>query len=123
VGWPCIRAIVAQRIMPGVLDRVLARTGFSSQQTDEPAHPDAPQISGTRSDWGAHGRFDRQAHSRSRAASLARTRRISPSPTRAHSEKNRHTDINQHRTDERFDLEVTQSVGSGGSMPAPARRH
>jgi hypothetical protein len=86
IGWPCIRAIVAQRIMPGVLDRVLARTGFSSQQTDEPARPDAPTnlwdpVTG---DWGAHGRFDRQAHDRSPTVRLVRARDALLQATGAH---------------------------------------
>jgi short-subunit dehydrogenase len=76
VGWSCIRAIVANRIMPGILDRVLARTGFDSQQTSEPAKPDRPAnlwepVPG---DWGAHGRFDDRAKKTSTAARLARAR-------------------------------------------------
>ena len=36
------RAIVANKIAPGVLDHLLARNGFASQQTDEPHDAGAP---------------------------------------------------------------------------------
>ena len=76
VGWSAIRAIVAQRFMPDVLDRVLARTGYSSQQTQQPADPERPYnlwrpVDG---DWGAHGRFDDEAKTRSATAIAARVR-------------------------------------------------
>ena len=76
VGWSAIRAIVAQRFMPDVLDRVLARTGYSSQQTQERANPDRPYnlwepVDG---DWGAHGRFSDQAKTRSATAIAAQVR-------------------------------------------------
>jgi hypothetical protein len=53
--------------MPGVLDRYLARTGYKSQQTDEPEDPNRPHnlwepVPG---DFGAHGNFDSRAHDRS----------------------------------------------------------
>jgi short-subunit dehydrogenase len=76
IGWSCIRAVVANRLMPDVLDRVLARTGFDSQQTREPADPDRPAnlwqpVAG---DFGARGRFDKGAKASSVSASLARAR-------------------------------------------------
>ncbi len=62
--------VLANRLVPGILDRYLARTGFDSQQTSEPeslARPDnlwqpQDQLSGT--DHGAHGEFDDKAHPR-----------------------------------------------------------
>ncbi len=65
VGGSAFEAIVANKWMPGLLDRWLARTGFASQQTDEPEDPtradnlwqDVP------GDYGAHGRFDDRARS------------------------------------------------------------
>jgi NAD(P)-dependent dehydrogenase (short-subunit alcohol dehydrogenase family) len=77
VGLPTVAAIVGQSLAPGLLDRYLARTGYYSQQTDDPASPvrrdnlDAP-LPG---DLGAHGRFDARAHGRSPQALLSRHRR------------------------------------------------
>ena len=36
VGWPTIRAVVGDRLFPGLLDRYLAEFGYRAQQTDEP---------------------------------------------------------------------------------------
>jgi NADP-dependent 3-hydroxy acid dehydrogenase YdfG len=68
VGWPTVKAIVADRIIPGLLDRYLATRGYDSQQTDEPRPPDQPHnlwepLPGDR---GAHGAFG----DRARAGSL-----------------------------------------------------
>lgn len=63
VGWPTVKAIVGNKIAPGVGDWYLARAGYRAQQTDEPADPDRPHnlwepVPG---DHGAHGVFDRRA--------------------------------------------------------------
>lgn len=43
VGGPTVMAIVGQKIIPGLLDRYLGRTGYKSQQIpNEPKDPDAP---------------------------------------------------------------------------------
>jgi len=68
VGSSTLLAVVASKLMPGVLDRYLARTGYGAQQTDEPEDPDRPYnlwqpVAG---DHGAHGRFDDRARSGSR---------------------------------------------------------
>ena len=43
VGSPTVNAIVAQRFVPGLLDRYLGKTGYKSQQiANEPRDPDAP---------------------------------------------------------------------------------
>ena len=61
VGLPTIKAIVAQRIVPGLLDKYLGDTGYESQQLkDEPRDPDAPNnlyeyVPGVHS---ARGKFD-----------------------------------------------------------------
>ncbi|HZC25725.1 MAG TPA: SDR family oxidoreductase [Actinopolymorphaceae bacterium] len=71
VGISTVGTIVADKIAPGVLDRYLARTGYSSQQTDSPHDPRLPgnlvepADDETGEDHGAHGRFDEQAHGRS----------------------------------------------------------
>ena len=63
VGWPSARAILANKIAPGLLDRYLAGAGYSGQLTNEKLTPDAPDnldrpLPGDR---GAHGRFDERA--------------------------------------------------------------
>jgi short-subunit dehydrogenase len=60
LGWSAAKAIAANRLIPRLLDRYLAREGFASQQTGEPEEPDRPNnlwrpVPG---DVGAHGRFD-----------------------------------------------------------------
>jgi NAD(P)-dependent dehydrogenase (short-subunit alcohol dehydrogenase family) len=67
VGGSTAATIVANAVIPGLLDRYLGRTGFRSQQTDEQEDPTRPfnlwePVSG---DKGAHGRFDRKSHGRS----------------------------------------------------------
>ena len=69
VGSTTAATIAANAVAPGLLDRYLARTGFDSQQRDEPQDRDAPDNlfdpadrSGAH-DFGAHGDFDDQAHS------------------------------------------------------------
>jgi NAD(P)-dependent dehydrogenase (short-subunit alcohol dehydrogenase family) len=87
VGASTVATIVANKFAPGLLDSYLARTGYSSQQTDQNAtpHPDnlhSPADASGGKDYGAHGVFDSRAHSRSaqqwlasRAASLVARRR------------------------------------------------
>jgi NAD(P)-dependent dehydrogenase (short-subunit alcohol dehydrogenase family) len=63
VGLPAVQAILGQRIVPGLLDRLLARSAYGGQLDDEPPPPErrdnlhAP-VPGDR---GAHGRFDAEA--------------------------------------------------------------
>ena len=40
VGWPTTRAVIANRLIPGLLDRYLARTGVDAQQGDRPIETD-----------------------------------------------------------------------------------
>ncbi|QYY28512.1 SDR family oxidoreductase [Cupriavidus pinatubonensis] len=66
VGWPAVQAIIGTRLIPGVLDRFLARHGFDSQHTDQPLPRDRPDnlYHPVKGDHGAHGRFsDRAARS------------------------------------------------------------
>ncbi len=71
VGASTMVTLIANAIAPGLLDRYLARTGFSSQQTDDPKPQNQPAnlwrpADGTRGrDFGAHGIFDDRAHGRS----------------------------------------------------------
>jgi hypothetical protein len=71
VGASTVGTLVANAVAPGLLDRYLARTGYSSQQTGEPRDPDQPvnmwepaDGPGGR-DFGAHGAFDGRAKARS----------------------------------------------------------
>ncbi len=63
VGWSAVKAILGQKLIPGLLDRYLGRMGYSAQQTDQPLPPgreddvDRP-LPGDR---GAHGGFDARA--------------------------------------------------------------
>jgi short-subunit dehydrogenase len=65
VGWPTVRAIVANKLAAGLLDRYLARVGYESQQTDEPAGQDQPHnlwvALDDQEDHGAHGVFGARA--------------------------------------------------------------
>ncbi len=42
IGFPTVKAILANRIAPGLLDRYLAKDGYSGQLTNERAPDDAP---------------------------------------------------------------------------------
>ena len=78
VGAPVVKAIVANRLAPGLLDRLLASRGFEAQQTSEPEDPERPDNlwSPVPGDYGAHGRFDRDARSTSLQFWLARHKRL-----------------------------------------------
>lgn len=67
VGASTVLTLLGQRVAPSLLDRYLAKTGYKSQQTDQPAgHPTsnlwAPVDDEPGSDHGAHGSFDEQSH-------------------------------------------------------------
>jgi len=63
VGWPSVKAIVANKIAPSLLDRILARRGYESQQYDGAEDPNRPHNlwAPVASDQGAHGDFDARA--------------------------------------------------------------
>jgi hypothetical protein len=62
-----VKAILANKVAPGLIDRYLAKAGYTGQVTDEPLPPDAPAnlFHPVQGPYGAHGRFDRQARRRS----------------------------------------------------------
>ncbi len=67
VGLPTVKAIVADKIAPALVDHYLARTGYDSQQYDGNEDPNRPHnlwqpVPG---DQGAHGAFDARARNRS----------------------------------------------------------
>ena len=63
VGAPTVRAILAQRLVPGWLDRYLATRAWEGQQSDDPARPGTPDNleDPVAADVGAHGAFDDMA--------------------------------------------------------------
>jgi short-subunit dehydrogenase len=63
VGFPTVKAILGNRIAPGLIDRYLASAGYSGQLTNEKLPPDAPAnlFDPVPGDYGAHGRFDSQS--------------------------------------------------------------
>lgn len=71
VGGSTTGTLLGNKFAAGLLDRYLGRTGYSSQQTDQPRDPDQPTNlwepadgPGSR-DFGAHGIFDDKSTSRS----------------------------------------------------------
>ena len=68
VGSSTVGTLLAQKLAPALLDRYLARTGYDSQQTDEPVPHDRPhnlwEPVDRGDDYGAHGAFDAQSHAR-----------------------------------------------------------
>jgi NAD(P)-dependent dehydrogenase (short-subunit alcohol dehydrogenase family) len=71
VGASTAATLLANRVAPAVLDRYLARTGYSAQQTAQPAEPGRPDNlmqpvdGGSGHDFGPHGAFDDRSHDRS----------------------------------------------------------
>ncbi|HEX6315923.1 MAG TPA: SDR family oxidoreductase [Gemmatimonadaceae bacterium] len=67
IGWSTTRAIIGQRLIPGVLDRYLARKAWESQTTRRlpPGHPSQHRADNVDlpipGDRGAHGPFDARA--------------------------------------------------------------
>ena len=81
VGGSTVATVLANKVAPGLLDHYLARTGYSSQQTGEPAAELPPNLwqpaddrPGT--DQGAHGSFDRRSHARSPQLWASQHRRL-----------------------------------------------
>lgn len=63
VALPTALAVYGEKVIPGLLDRYLARTGYRSQETDKPleAHHRDNLEAPLPGDHGAHGRFDDRA--------------------------------------------------------------
>jgi NAD(P)-dependent dehydrogenase (short-subunit alcohol dehydrogenase family) len=78
VGGSTVRTLLADKVVPGLLDRYLARTGYQAQQSDARADPARPDnlwepVPGDR---GIHGVFDDQARAESVQFSLARHKNL-----------------------------------------------
>jgi NAD(P)-dependent dehydrogenase (short-subunit alcohol dehydrogenase family) len=67
VGGPTLKAILANKVAPGLLDRILARRGYSGQLSPEHVEGEQPGnlFAPVPGDHGAHGRFDARASRRS----------------------------------------------------------
>lgn len=71
VGGSTALTLLGNKFAAGLLDRYLARTGFESQQTDDPRQARQrdniwqPADDATGHDYGAHGEFDQESKSRS----------------------------------------------------------
>jgi NADP-dependent 3-hydroxy acid dehydrogenase YdfG len=64
VGASSAGSILGNKVAPGLLDKYLARTGYQSQQTRQPASPTRKDnlFEPVPGDHGAHGAFDDKAH-------------------------------------------------------------
>jgi NAD(P)-dependent dehydrogenase (short-subunit alcohol dehydrogenase family) len=80
VGASTEIAIVGNKMLPGVGDWYLARTGYDSQQTAEPEQPDRPfnlwEPVDNERDFGPHGRFGDRARASSWQTRLAERRSV-----------------------------------------------
>jgi NAD(P)-dependent dehydrogenase (short-subunit alcohol dehydrogenase family) len=76
VGASTLLTMLGNALAPGVADRYLARSGYDSQQTDEPVAPGRPDnlFEPLAGDRGAHGRFDTRSHDESGQFALTRHR-------------------------------------------------
>lgn len=80
VGTSSLKAVEGNKFVPGLLDRLLARRGFSGQQTDEPRNTKGADnlwepLDGERGwDHGAHGEFDKRARQSSPEFWLSKNR-------------------------------------------------
>jgi short-subunit dehydrogenase len=63
LGFSTIKAILANRIAPGLIDRYLAKAGYSGQLTEQATAPNAPAnlFEPVKGDYGSHGRFDEES--------------------------------------------------------------
>jgi hypothetical protein len=78
VGSSTVATLIANAVVPGLLDRYLARTGFDAQQ-DEGRHGEfgnlwAPADGAHGRDFGAHGRFDEESRPDSAQEWISRNR-------------------------------------------------
>lgn len=65
LGWNTVMIIQGNKLFPALGDRYLSKTGYKSQQTDQPVDPRSPnnlrEPVDEQRDYGVHGAFDRQA--------------------------------------------------------------
>lgn len=60
VGYPAVKAIIGNGLVPWLADRMLAKQGYSGQMDDQPVPADRPDnlFEPVDRDFGTHGRFD-----------------------------------------------------------------
>lgn len=63
VGFPAVKAVMANKWFPSLLDRVLARQGYRGQVDPQPVPEERPDnlFDAVPMDYGTHGRFDARA--------------------------------------------------------------
>lgn len=74
VGGSTVKAILGQKVVPGLLDKYLGKNGYKSQQRDIEDPSDRPHNlwQPVSSDFGAHGPFDRRSRPFSLEANVSR---------------------------------------------------
>jgi NAD(P)-dependent dehydrogenase (short-subunit alcohol dehydrogenase family) len=76
IGGSTALTLLANKIVPGLLDRYLARKGYAAQQSDRSPSDGGPNlwapVDGPAGDHGAHGAFDDIAYPVSHQAALSR---------------------------------------------------
>ncbi|HET7662736.1 MAG TPA: hypothetical protein VFK31_03775, partial [Rhodanobacteraceae bacterium] len=66
VGFPAVKAIIGNKLVPGLADRKLARSAYQGQMDQHEAMPDDRPDNleqAVQRDYGTHGRFDSRARS------------------------------------------------------------
>jgi NAD(P)-dependent dehydrogenase (short-subunit alcohol dehydrogenase family) len=78
VGWPALEAVLGNMFIPRLLDRYLARRAWDGQCGPEPLAAGRRDnlYQPLRGDFGAHGRFDAEAHATSWQVRMARHGRL-----------------------------------------------
>jgi NAD(P)-dependent dehydrogenase (short-subunit alcohol dehydrogenase family) len=63
VGWPTVKTILGNAVVPGIADRYLASKGYDTQQTDRPLEQERPGnlFESVDGEEGTHGPFDDRA--------------------------------------------------------------
>ena len=76
VGGPTLKTIVGNKVAPWLVERVLAKQGYSGQQSDRPADPERRDnlMSPPPGDPGAHGPYDAGARTTSVQTQVAKRR-------------------------------------------------
>ena len=80
VGWTALEAVLGNMLIPGLLDRYLAKKAWEGQFSPDPLPAGRPDnlyhpVDAAK-DHGAHGRFDAEAHRSSSEVAVARYGRV-----------------------------------------------